>query len=89
LKKERRKSEDLLLNILPKETAEELKKYGKTIPKNHPSASVMFCDVLGFTTISSSMTAEALVNMLDFYIQKFDEIITRHGLEKIKTIDRN
>ena len=86
LKKERRKSEDLLLNILPSETAEELKKYGKAIPKKHDSVTIMFCDVRGFTNISSSMTPESVVNMIDFYFRKFDEIITMHGLEKIKTI---
>lgn len=86
LKKERRKSEDLLLNILPTETAEELKKYGKVIPKKHDSVTIMFCDVRGFTNISSAMTPESVVNMIDFYFRKFDEIITLHGLEKIKTI---
>lgn len=86
LKKERRKSEDLLLNILPFETAEELKRYGKAIPKKHDSVTIMFCDVRGFTNISSAMTPESVVNMIDFYFRKFDEIITIHGLEKIKTI---
>jgi adenylate cyclase len=86
VKKERRKSEELLLNILPRKTKEELEKYGKAIPKRHPSATIMFCDVQGFTNISSSMSPEDLVNMIDFYFSKFDEIITKHGLEKIKTI---
>ena len=86
VRKERKKSEDLLLNILPLHTAEELKKFGRAIPKSHIDVSVMFCDVAGFTTISSNMTAEDLVTMLDFYFRNFDEIIKRHSLEKIKTI---
>jgi class 3 adenylate cyclase len=86
LKKERRKSEELLLNILPRETKEELEKFGKAIPKEHASATIMFCDVQGFTNISVTMGAEKLVNMIDFYFRKFDEIMTRNELEKIKTI---
>lgn len=86
LRKERRKSEKLLLNILPKETAEELKKYGRAIAKRHESTSIMFCDVKSFTLISESMQPEVLINMLDEYISAFDRIISQYGLEKIKTI---
>jgi class 3 adenylate cyclase len=86
VRKERRKSEKLLLNILPVETASELKKYGKAIPRRHESATIMFCDVKQFTIISESLSPETLVAMLDSYITKFDEIISEFGLEKIKTI---
>jgi len=86
VRKERKKSDDLILNILPKETVAELKKYGKAIPKRHESVTVLFCDVKQFTFISEKLSPEVLVNMLDMYISKFDEIVTRHGLEKIKTI---
>lgn len=86
VRKERKKSEALLLNILPKETAAELKQFGHAIPKRHESVSVLFCDVKQFTTISENLAPEVLVKMLDFYISKFDVIISSHGLEKIKTI---
>lgn len=86
LRRERKKSEELLLNILPEETASELKLRGTAIPKYHPSVSIMFMDVVNFTTLSSGMTAETLVNILDFYFRRIDEIITNNGLEKIKTI---
>lgn len=86
LRRERRKSERLLLNVLPKETAAELKKFGKAIPKKHNAVSIMFCDIKEFTRISESLSPEALVSMLDTYISAFDEIVLRYGLEKIKTI---
>lgn len=86
VRKERRKSEALLLNILPKETAAELKSFGRAVPKRHESVSVLFCDVKQFTTISEHLAPEILVEMLDIYISRFDKIITDHGLEKIKTI---
>ncbi|MCC7299135.1 MAG: tetratricopeptide repeat protein, partial [Bacteroidia bacterium] len=86
IKKARKKSEELLLNILPKHTTEELKNYGKAIPRHHESVSIMFCDVQNFTIISEKLSPDFLVNMLDFYFSKFDDIITDHGIEKIKTI---
>lgn len=84
--KQRKVSEDLLLNILPKETAMELKKFGKAIPKSHTGVTIMFCDVKNFTTLAEKLTPEQLVEMLDHYFKKFDLILSRLGLEKIKTI---
>jgi adenylate cyclase len=86
VRKERRRSEKLLLNILPESTAMELKKFGHAIPKNHPAVSIMFCDVQAFTTISETLSPERLVSMLDYYFSGFDKIIAESGLEKIKTI---
>jgi PAS domain S-box-containing protein len=86
LEEERIKSERLLLNILPLETAEELKLYGKAKVKHYKLASVLFTDFKGFTRIAESMTPELLVADLDKYFIKFDEIIDKHNLEKIKTI---
>ncbi|MBI3502779.1 MAG: tetratricopeptide repeat protein [Bacteroidetes bacterium] len=84
--KERRKSEKLLLNILPVETAKELKAKGKAAPKYYENVTVMFTDFKGFTTIAEKLSAEELVNELDFIFKKFDEIISKHNIEKIKTI---
>jgi adenylate cyclase len=86
VRKERKKSEDLLLNILPRETVQELKLYGKAIAKRHESTTVMFCDIKQFSTIAELLHPEELVEMLDIYFRKFDEIITTYGLEKIKII---
>ena len=84
--RERRKSEKLLLNILPVETARELKRNGKATAKHYESVTVMFTDFKGFTTIAEKLSAEELVSELDFLFKKFDEIISKYPVEKIKTI---
>jgi ligand-binding sensor domain-containing protein/class 3 adenylate cyclase len=78
--------EDLLLNILPKEISEELKDKGKATARRHNEVTVMFTDMKGFTKAAEKMTPEELVNELDECFIKFDEIIGRYGIEKIKTI---
>lgn len=84
--RQKERSDELLLNILPKETAEELKNTGKAIARRYNMASVMFTDFKGFTGIAETMSPEELVVELDRSFQAFDEIVQRHGLEKIKTI---
>lgn len=84
--RERRKSEKLLLNILPVETANELKSKGKASPKQYKNVTVMFTDFKGFTNIAEKLSAEELVSELDFLFRKFDEIISKYPIEKIKTI---
>jgi len=84
--RERRKSEKLLLNILPAETAKELKANGKATAKHYESVTVMFTDFKGFTTIAEQLSAEELVSELDILFRKFDEIISKYNIEKIKTI---
>ena len=86
IQKETDKSEKLLLNILPKETAIELKQNGKVKAKKFDSVSVMFTDFIGFTKISDNLSPEELVRSVDFYFSNFDKIIKEHSLEKIKTI---
>jgi class 3 adenylate cyclase len=86
LAKEKKRSDDLLLNILPAETAEELKTYGSSKARMFEQATVMFTDFVNFTTLSSMIPPELLVAELDHCFRNFDEIITRWGLEKIKTI---
>ena len=84
--RERKKSEKLLLNILPAETARELKANGKATAKHYEQVTVMFTDFKGFTTIAEKLSAEELVSELDFLFRKFDEIISKYPIEKIKTI---
>lgn len=86
IKKEKRRSEKLLLNILPKETAKELKQYGKVTAKKFESITVLFTDFKDFTQHAENLAPEVLVESVDFYFSKFDAIIASHGLEKIKTI---
>ena len=83
---ERKKSDDLLLNILPKETATELKEFGSANTHHFESVSVLFTDFKNFTQISENLTPEELVNEINVCFSAFDEIIEKHGLEKIKTI---
>ena len=86
ISKEKEKSDQLLTNILPETVAEELKEHGKANPKFFESASVLFADFKEFTKISPEYSPDALVERLDFFFKAFDDIITRHNLEKIKTI---
>ncbi len=83
---EKKKSDTLLLNILPVEIANELKEKGIASAKKHANATVLFADVKGFTTIAESLEPEDLVELLDRYFSRFDEIIVANNLEKIKTI---
>lgn len=83
---EKEKSEELLLNILPAELAEELKLNGFAKAKRHERVTVMFSDFKGFTSISEQLEPEELVAEIDLCFRAFDEITERHGLEKIKTI---
>lgn len=83
---ERGKSESLLLNILPRDTAQELKANGRVQARRFDCATVLFADFQGFTRFAEQLPPEALVQTVDFYFSKFDAIIEQHGLEKIKTV---
>jgi class 3 adenylate cyclase/Tfp pilus assembly protein PilF len=83
---EKKRSDSLLLNILPEETAQELKKNGKVMAKKFESVTVMFTDFKGFTHYATNLPPETLVETIDHYFSKFDEIIEKYGLEKIKTV---
>ncbi len=84
--KERHRSDELLYNILPVETAKELKQTGQAIAKAHAKVTIVFADVENFTRIAAKLEPQDLVKMLDYYFSKFDLIIQKIGLEKIKTI---
>ena len=86
IEEERQKSEQLLLNILPLETANELKATGTATPREYKMVSVLFADFSNFTKISENLSAEKLLYELNECFRAFDEITERHGLEKIKTI---
>lgn len=83
---EKEKTDQLLLNILPSHIAEEIKDTGKVKPMYHQSATILFTDFEGFSSISKLMSPEELVDELDYCFSGFDRIIERYGLEKLKTI---
>ncbi|MEM7182259.1 MAG: adenylate/guanylate cyclase domain-containing protein, partial [Spirochaetota bacterium] len=85
-KKEYEKSEGLLLNILPKTVASELKEKGFSEPVLFENVSVLFTDFKGFTQIAEKLTPKELVKELDACFGQFDRITERYGLEKLKTI---
>ncbi len=83
---ERNRSERILLNILPKETAEELKENGFIKAKEFKSITVLFTDFKQFSVVAEHIPADDLVKSVDYYFKAFDEITERNNLEKIKTI---
>jgi adenylate cyclase len=84
--KEKKRSEELLLNILPEETANELKKLGVAKVRKHDEVTIMFTDFRNFTGISAELTPEQLVAEIDHCFKAFDAIIGKYRIEKIKTI---
>jgi len=84
--KEKARSEELLLNILPEETAEELKEKGSSEAKLIESVTVLFTDFKGFTQLSEILTPKELVRDLHECFSAFDHILDKYGIEKIKTI---
>jgi class 3 adenylate cyclase/CheY-like chemotaxis protein len=83
---EQEKTEKLLLNILPRPIATRLKGGEKLIADSHQAVTVLFMDLVGFTKLSRTTTAEKLVKMLNAIFSTFDLLVERSGLEKIKTI---
>ncbi|MEO8764658.1 MAG: adenylate/guanylate cyclase domain-containing protein [Ginsengibacter sp.] len=86
IKKGKKRSDELLLNILPAEVAEELKTTGATTAKDFSEVTVLFTDFKNFTMMSEQLTAQELVNEINYCYSAFDKIITKQGIEKIKTI---
>lgn len=86
LQLEKKKSDDLLLNILPEEIANELKLTGRTKPRSYQMATVMFTDFKDFTIESEKLSPQELVTIVDTCFRKFDQIISKYKIEKIKTI---
>ena len=80
------RAEALLDNLLPRAVTEELKRSGRVRPRYIRSATVLLADFQGFTLWAERAEPAALVGLLDAYFNAFDDIVARHGLEKIKTI---
>ncbi|MGB5026087.1 MAG: adenylate/guanylate cyclase domain-containing protein, partial [Saprospiraceae bacterium] len=84
--KGKKRSDELLLNILPEEVAEELKETGSAKAKSFENVTVLFTDFEKFTEISQKLSAQELVAEINYCYSEFDKIITKFGIEKIKTI---
>ena len=78
--------EKLLLNILPRKTMEDLRLFGTSEPEYFPDVSVLFHDFVGFTSISQQLTPQTLFAELNDMFTVFDQIVSQHGCERIKTI---
>lgn len=85
LEEEKNKEEEVLLNVLPRETAKELVSTGKSTPKSYKMATVMFADFKNFTKITENLGPKELVAELDDSFAKFDDIVGALNIEKIKT----
>jgi adenylate cyclase len=86
LEEEYQRSEALLANILPGSVAERLKDSSRSvIADRYDDASILFADIAGYTERASDTSPEELVAFLDQLYTSLDELVTRHGLEKIKT----
>lgn len=86
IERERDRSDKLLLNILPEETAKELKTNGKVMAKKFKSVSVLFTDFKDFTRYAEKLPPKKLIKTLDYYFSHFDKLMDKYGIEKIKTL---
>lgn len=86
LQNEQVKSENLLLNILPKEIAAILKNESRTIANHYTEASVLFADMVGFTPLSAKLPPVEMVELLNEAFSFFDSLLDKYNVEKIRTI---
>ncbi|WP_338791801.1 adenylate/guanylate cyclase domain-containing protein [Bernardetia sp. Wsw4-3y2] len=86
IEREKERSEALLLNILPREVAEELKHNVELKPRSYDQVTVIFTDFKGFTKAAELLSPEELINELAECFSEFDTICERWNLERIKTI---
>ena len=89
LRAERERSEELLLNVLPREIADRLKGGERTIADHYEAASILFADLAGFTPLTAELSPRAMVELLNEIYSRFDSLVGKHGLEKIRTIGDN
>lgn len=86
IEQEKNKADELLLNILPVEISEALMRSGKVEAQHFDHVTILFTDIVGFTKASEQMQPKELMDELNLIYSHFDEIVARHGIEKIKSI---
>jgi len=86
LAEEQKKSERVLLNVLPSTIAQRLKNHQGLIADGHADVTVMFADLVNFTQLTESLSPEQMVGLLNTVFSGFDELCEKYGVEKIKTI---
>ena len=86
LQEEQAKSEQLLLNVLPQEIAEQLKNGQSTVAKDFEAVSVLFADIVGSTGLALELPPQKLVDTLNELFSHFDSLVEKYGLEKIRTM---
>lgn len=86
LRHEKEKSDNLLANMLPKGTAQEIMLKGKAAKTKYNFVTVLFSDIQGFTRIAEEMNPEVLIDELDRFFFHFDSVAEKYRIEKIKTI---
>lgn len=86
LRKEQEKSTAILLNILPETIVEELKHFNSSTPTQFEEATFLFADIAQFTPNSSQMAPTDVVELLNQVFSTFDQLVSKHGVEKIRTI---
>ena len=86
LQNEQAKSENLLLNVLPREIAAILKNESRTIADHYEEASVLFADMVGFTPLSAQLPPVEMVELLNEAFSFFDSLLDKYDVEKIRTI---
>lgn len=86
LQQQKKRSDELLLNMLPAEIVEELKAKGSASPRVYKNASVLFADIKDFTQWSERLNPTELIDTLQDLFSDFDDVLARNYIEKIKTI---
>ena len=86
LEREKQKALDVLFKIFPARVVEQLENGASAIYDYHPHTTILFSDMVGFTSLSKGMDARELVSFIDGMFQQIDALCLKHGVEKIKTI---
>ena len=80
---DKEKTDNLLANILPKKTSDELKAKGKATSSKFKMVTVLFADIQGFTKIAEQMNPDMLIDELDRFYFQFDSVVEKFNIEKI------
>jgi len=86
MERQRARSEELLLNILPRQIADELRAKGKVEAKYYSDVTILFTDIVGFTRMFDDLSVDRMVRVLDQLVTAFDRVVRDYSLEKLKTI---